>query len=763
MHKYNFKTLSPYEFELLVQDLLQEYLNIRLESFKSGKDGGVDLRYCEDKQETIIIQCKHYSDHFSSLFSSLKKEVLKVKKLNPKKYLLIVSTSLSRENKRKIVELFKGFIKRQKDIYGCEDLNNLLGLYPSIERKHFKLWLSSVEVVEKILHNNIHNRSFYRIEDIRNKICRYVPNKSFTKAEKILDRNNYVVISGSPGIGKTTLADFLIWQYLSKGFEFIEITNDIEEAWKVVKPDSEKQVFYYDDFLGKTNLTQSYSKNEDKRLIQFIEMVQKSKNKKFILTTREYILQEAKMEYEHIDSYPLMKCVIPLKDYTNSIRAKILYNHLFFTNVPQELIDEILCDKRYMKIIKHPNYNPRIIDMYTDKINLTEITKQMFFTDFLNALNFPSKIWEHIYNKLNDSAKAILLTIMTTKRNTLTLENLYDFVNPLYVNITKSGLSKSEYKRSIKILDGDFIRIEKKKYFDNEQSTVLSGNLLEFTNPSVQDFLENKIRQENELSLILSSLRTYYQFEYFYNTFLKNGTPKVLIIAFIEQLRENICKTFETESYNLLLKRTTLAVKAISLSDDMLLFSVIKQDLDYIITSNRLTNEIINLFDSLKYLDEEKIPEVKTFLNFYEDSFLINMEVFDNFYNFKEYQIIVNFLENFEDLFTDKEKESIRNYFLENNEKMAHKLIESDYLLYDFEEQKNKFSDVMEYFDLTDDDIGCTLSCLEEKYAELMSDYVDINEFDNQLSNEDKDISIQYSEEMSDNEIIEMFEELKKN
>lgn len=763
MHKYNFKTLSPYEFELLVQDLLQEYLNIRLESFKSGKDGGVDLRYCEDKQETIIIQCKRYSDHFSSLFSSLKKEVLKVKKLNPKKYLLIVSTSLSRENKRKIVELFKGFIKRQKDIYGCEDLNNLLGLYPSIERKHFKLWLSSVEVVEKILHNNIHNRSFYRIEDIRNKICRYVPNKSFTKAEKILDRNNYVVISGSPGIGKTTLADFLIWQYLSKGFEFIEITNDIEEAWKVVKPDSEKQVFYYDDFLGKTNLTQSYSKNEDKRLIQFIEMVQKSKNKKFILTTREYILQEAKMEYEHIDSYPLMKCVIPLKDYTNSIRAKILYNHLFFTNVPQELIDEILCDKRYMKIIKHPNYNPRIIDMYTDKINLTEITKQMFFTDFLNALNFPSKIWEHIYNKLNDSAKAILLTIMTTKRNTLTLENLYDFVNPLYVNITKSGLSKSEYKRSIKILDGDFIRIEKKKYFDNEQSTVLSGNLLEFTNPSVQDFLENKIRQENELSLILSSLRTYYQFEYFYNTFLKKGIPKVLIIAFIEQLRENICKTFGTESYDLLLKRTTLAVKAIRLSDDMLLFSVIKQDLDYIITSNRLTNEIINLFDSLKYLDEEKIPEVKTFLNLYKDSFLIDMEVFDNFYNFKEYQIIVNFLENFEDLFTDKEKESIRNYFLENNEKMAHKLMESDSLLYDFEEQKNKFSDVMEYFDLTDDDIGCTLSCLEEKYAELMSDYVDINEFDNQLSNEDKDISIQYSEEMRDNEIIEMFEELKKN
>ena len=44
MPDYNFHTLSPIDFENLVRDLLQVELSIRLESFKNGKDNGIDLR-----------------------------------------------------------------------------------------------------------------------------------------------------------------------------------------------------------------------------------------------------------------------------------------------------------------------------------------------------------------------------------------------------------------------------------------------------------------------------------------------------------------------------------------------------------------------------------------------------------------------------------------------------------------------------------------------------------------------------------------------
>jgi len=42
---YDFRTLSPLDFEELVRDLLQAELQIRLESFSPGRDQGIDFRF----------------------------------------------------------------------------------------------------------------------------------------------------------------------------------------------------------------------------------------------------------------------------------------------------------------------------------------------------------------------------------------------------------------------------------------------------------------------------------------------------------------------------------------------------------------------------------------------------------------------------------------------------------------------------------------------------------------------------------------------
>ena len=60
MSNYTFETLSANEFENLVRDLLQEELDIRLESFKTGRDQGIDLRYAPDRDNSLVVQCKHY-------------------------------------------------------------------------------------------------------------------------------------------------------------------------------------------------------------------------------------------------------------------------------------------------------------------------------------------------------------------------------------------------------------------------------------------------------------------------------------------------------------------------------------------------------------------------------------------------------------------------------------------------------------------------------------------------------------------------------
>lgn len=91
---YDFRILQPSEFECFSRDLLQAREKIFIESFADGKDKGIDLRFAYDKTKTCIVQCKRYKD-WIELKGSLKKEIEKVKKLNPQRYILTTSVDLT--------------------------------------------------------------------------------------------------------------------------------------------------------------------------------------------------------------------------------------------------------------------------------------------------------------------------------------------------------------------------------------------------------------------------------------------------------------------------------------------------------------------------------------------------------------------------------------------------------------------------------------------------------------------------------------------
>jgi len=427
MPNYDFFNLSPAEFEELSRDLLQKHLRVYLESFTQGKDKGIDLRYSSEKTGSFIVQCKRYKD-LDSLKSTLKKEVEKVKILNPQRYILTTSVGLTPANKDEIVSIINGYIKDTSDIFGKDDLNNLLGDHRDIEKRYYKLWLSSLEVLDRILHSDIIGRSEFELEDILRTIRLYVQNQSYTEAINLLNDHNYVIISGIPGIGKTTLAKMICYQYVATGYELIVISGDINEAEKLIKKES-KQVFYYDDFLGTNFLEAGLVKNEDKRLLRFIETVNRINNKKLILTTREYILNQARIKYELLTSkkIDISKCIIDLSKYTKRAKAQILYNHLFFYNVPSTYIDSLLHKKRYFLIINHPNYNPRAIEFMTQ--NIEEVLSEDYFDYFMASLNNPIKIWEHSFeNQITAASRYVLYALLISNGET-TLDVLKETFN----------------------------------------------------------------------------------------------------------------------------------------------------------------------------------------------------------------------------------------------------------------------------------------------------------------------------------------------
>jgi len=85
---YDFSTLNDKDLEELSRDILSKKMDVNFQTFKTGSDKEIDLRYSTNNNENeIIVQVKHYlKSGTSQLKNKLKSEELaKVIRLVPKR------------------------------------------------------------------------------------------------------------------------------------------------------------------------------------------------------------------------------------------------------------------------------------------------------------------------------------------------------------------------------------------------------------------------------------------------------------------------------------------------------------------------------------------------------------------------------------------------------------------------------------------------------------------------------------------------------
>lgn len=547
MANYDFSTLNDRDLEELTRDLLSKKLNVNFQSFKPGPDKGIDLRYSTINDENeIVVQVKHYlSSGISKLKQDLKNnEISKLASLNPKHYIFCTSLPLSPQDKQDIKNIFSPYILTTSDVIGKEDLNKWLEDYPEIQERHFKLWLSSIDLIKRIVKNGVKGRSEFYKEKILKEITLYVPNKTHNNAVEALNNNHFILITGAPGIGKSTLANMLTYQLLAENFELIYV-REITEAEAAYSPEK-KQVFYFDDFLGGITLDLFSSKNADSAIVNFIERVRSDKYKRLILTCRTTILNQAKNISDKIQNsnIDISNYEVRIENYTDWDKARILYNHIYLSDLQDEQKLIYFQNDFHWKVIKHRFYNPRLIQGITNKNNIVDSEYSEKF--ILEILNDPKKIWEKPFNiQITQISRLLLLTMFSLGGGIyyITDERLKEaFNNRINYEAENNNYQRqgNEYNSALSELVGGFI------IRTIDKNTVRYS----FLNPSIEDFIYEYFKNSNEeyLKLLYSSI-FFEQFKYRIGTTIVEGEKRIDLSK--KTSRKKLYEIFEEKKKNL--------------------------------------------------------------------------------------------------------------------------------------------------------------------------------------------------------------------
>lgn len=489
MSSYNLQLLNDKEFQDMFADIIGEIESTHVERFKSGRDQGVDGRIYTSDGGATILQSKHWEKSgLAALLRELKNnESRKVAKLDPKKYIIGTSVHLSRKDKKKIKTIFEPYITSEADIYGNDDICALVSKYPKIERKYYKLWLASFENL-KILHSSaIISRSGATIEEINESLSRYVQTTGYIDGAKILEKERVLIIKGEPGVGKTTLAKQLAMTCVVSGFEFYEASDSIVElegCWD----DERKQVYYFDDFLGR-NYMEVISGKEDSQIVSFIRRIRRSKNKRFVLTTRTVILNRAALLTDRfkIENVDRNEFELVVDDLTVSEKSYILYNHIWFGELSMGYVDEIYKDRRYREIVLHSNFNPRLIEFITDAHKASVTSPDKYWDYIQGTLENPQDIWSGVFERqLSEDAQWLVLATVFCGGSVRELELRRGFERML---TNQQGLESGKMQRwldSFRLCVGSVLNRTCRL------GEVGDRAVISLFNPAVGDFVLNK-------------------------------------------------------------------------------------------------------------------------------------------------------------------------------------------------------------------------------------------------------------------------------
>ncbi len=321
----------------------------------------------------------------------------------------------------------------------------------------------------------------------------FVQTSAYYKSLNCLENNKTLFITGNPGVGKTITLKMLVLYYAANGYKVRYTTNtsDLQALKKSLAQNAKtKEIILIDDCFGQAYFQMKDSQNNE--LLSLIKYVNMSTNKRLVLNSRVTIFQEAKdrnvelvKSFEN-DEYRVF--IIDMTAMSNIEKAKIFYNHLSFNKIKSEYFEEIKKDRRYRKIINHPNYNPRLVEFICNPNRYAKIEPEQYYQFIVQHLENPKEIWKDEYErKLQKTDRILLSTIYSFSDSATDLESIKECFEKRISLETDVDITINQFDASLnRLLDGFVVII------DNGKSKKLS-----MANPSINDYLDGHFKENS--------------------------------------------------------------------------------------------------------------------------------------------------------------------------------------------------------------------------------------------------------------------------
>ena len=238
------------------------------------------------------------------------------------------------------------------------------------------------------------------LDSMRTDLNKLVRTTTYERAARALDQHGFVLLTGAPATGKTTVAGQLALAAADVFGTHVVMLDDSAQFADRWNP-NEKQLFWLDDAFGATQLTPYLAQSWQR-------IASKAKSaidggSKFVLTTRNYILSHA-TEHLKAGSFPLLdtaQVVVDVTDLTPSDRRQILYNHLKHGHQTKTYLQQLV--PHLEATADHPGFTPELARRLAEPAFTTQLqpptaasitaffeNPQQFLADILTGLDVDS-------------------------------------------------------------------------------------------------------------------------------------------------------------------------------------------------------------------------------------------------------------------------------------------------------------------------------------------------------------------------------------